>query len=106
MWGGGVPAAAELGRLQGQGAPALGAFLPVGACCPAFWLSTNVCLSARFTALRPGIMLHLLDCPQAPLEPKAPGPPGGWQAWARGALQRLPGLSNMPLSEQEVRTRR
>jgi hypothetical protein len=46
------------------------------------------------------MMMHLF---QAQLVAKAPGPPTCWQAWAQGVLQHLPGLSNMPLSEQEVR---
>lgn len=37
-----------------------------------------------------------------PASSKAAGPPGGWQAWAQGVMQRLPGLSNMLLGEQEV----
>jgi hypothetical protein len=39
---------------------------------------------------------------QVPFVPQAPGPPGGWQAWAQAVMQRLPGLSNMLLSEHEV----
>jgi hypothetical protein len=38
-----------------------------------------------------------------PLLQKAPGPPNGWLAWAQHALQQLPGISSLPLSEQEVR---
>jgi hypothetical protein len=39
---------------------------------------------------------------QLPLLPKAPGPPNGWLVWAQHALQQLPGISSLPLSEQEV----
>lgn len=38
-----------------------------------------------------------------PASGKAAGPPGGWQAWAQAVMQRLPGLSDMLLGEQEVR---
>lgn len=33
---------------------------------------------------------------------KAAGPPGGWQAWAQHVLQAMPGISSLPLSEEEV----
>lgn len=46
------------------------------------------------------IMMHVC---QAQLVAKATGPPAGWQTWAQEVLQHLHGLSNMPLSEQEVR---
>jgi hypothetical protein len=40
---------------------------------------------------------------QLPLLQKAPGPPNGWLAWAQHALQQLPGISSLPLSEQQVK---
>lgn len=33
---------------------------------------------------------------------KAVGPPEGWLRWAEQVVQRLPGLSALPLTEQEV----
>lgn len=48
-------------------------------------------------------LVHCWKCLQVVVVPKAPGPPGGWQAWAQAALQHLPGITNMPLSEQQVR---
>jgi len=37
-----------------------------------------------------------------PLSAKAPPPPGGWQAWAQAVIQHLPGITSMPLTEEEV----
>lgn len=39
---------------------------------------------------------------QLPLVAKAPGPPGGWQHWGQQVLDQLPGISSLPLTEEEV----
>jgi hypothetical protein len=40
---------------------------------------------------------------QVPLVAKAAAPPEGWQAWSQALLSRAPGITNVPLTEQEVR---
>eukprot|EP00879_Flechtneria_rotunda_P009276 GHRR01009711.1.p1 GENE.GHRR01009711.1~~GHRR01009711.1.p1 ORF type:complete len:399 (+),score=130.90 GHRR01009711.1:1416-2612(+) len=39
---------------------------------------------------------------QLPVVAKAPGPPGGWLDWSHHVMQRLPGITSLPLTEEEV----
>lgn len=39
---------------------------------------------------------------QMPTVAKAASPPGGWQVWAQHVIEKLPGMSSLPLTEQEV----
>ncbi|KAF6256555.1 hypothetical protein COO60DRAFT_1657430 [Scenedesmus sp. NREL 46B-D3] len=63
---------------------------------PYTWLSAVLLVSVKLL-----YGLGLAAAGQVPLLPKAPGPPDGWLGWAQHALQQLPGVSSLPLSEQE-----
>eukprot|EP00775_Hariotina_reticulata_P011395 gene11395-11543_t len=39
---------------------------------------------------------------QLPLLAKAAGPPGGWQHWAESVMSHLPGISSLPLTQEQV----
>lgn len=66
---------------------------------PSAWGPVNNCWAQ--TAHRAESALLCCDM-QVPLVPKAPAPPNGWQAWSQGVIQALPGITSMPLSEEEV----
>lgn len=92
-------AALQLAALHLVGSPQLAHALPDSrsVALPHAWPAAALLVAAKQLYGLGGGAGHM------PLLAKAPGPPGGWHAWARSVLAVLPGVSALPLSEAEVR---